>query len=82
MGIEKEKIEKIEEKNAIKKEEIEIEEEEEEEEEEGSDEYVYISRTGSKYHGSPQCGRMRTSTCVSLKEAESQGLEPCMRCYG
>ena len=58
------------------------EEEEEEEEDDGNTEYVYISRTGSKYHGSPQCGRMRTSTCVSLKEAESQGLEPCMRCYG
>ena len=45
------------------------------------DEYVYISRTGSKYHGSPQCGRMRTSTMVSIKEAESLGLEPCMKCY-
>ena len=57
------------------------EEEEEEEENERENEYVYISRTGSKYHGSSQCGRMRSSTMVSLREAESLGLEPCMKCY-
>ena len=73
-------IESDEEDEENKDEDIEIEEEEEEEEEENS-EYVYISRTGSKYHGSPQCGRMKVSTCVSLREAESLGLEPCMKCY-
>ena len=65
----------------LKENETKDDDEEEEEEEEGCDEYVYISRTGSKYHGSPQCGRMRTSTMVSIKEAESLGLEPCMKCY-
>ena len=45
------------------------------------EEYVYISRTGSKYHGRPQCGRMKTSTKVTLSKAESLGLTPCMKCY-
>ena len=45
------------------------------------EEYVYISRTGSKYHGRPQCGRMKSSTKVTLSKAESLGLTPCMKCY-
>ena len=59
----------------------EVVDEEEEEEAEGDEEFVYISRTGSKYHGNPECGRMKISTMVSRKKAESLGLEPCMRCY-
>ena len=43
--------------------------------------YVYISRTGAKYHGRPQCGRMKESTRVTLTKAESLGLTPCMKCY-
>ena len=85
---------KVDIKNNDSEEEEEIEEEEEaeeendvedyndeEEEEDGDDEYVYISRTGFKYHGSPQCGRMKSSTMVTRKKAESLGLEPCMKCY-
>ena len=48
---------------------------------EREEEYVYISRTGSKYHGRPTCGRMKTSTRVTLSKAEAMGLGPCMKCY-
>ena len=45
------------------------------------EEYVYISRTGYKYHGRPQCGRMKSSTRVTLSKAEAMGLGPCLKCY-
>ena len=45
------------------------------------EEYVYISATGKKYHGRPTCGRMKSSTRVSLKRAEAMGLGPCLKCY-
>ena len=54
---------------------------EEEDDIEEEDEYVYISRTGYKYHGYSTCGRMKTSTRVTLSKAESMGLEPCKKCY-
>ena len=48
---------------------------------EEEEEYVYISRTGKKYHGRPTCGRMKSSTKVSKKRAEAMGLDPCLKCY-
>jgi hypothetical protein len=45
------------------------------------EEYVYISRTGSKYHGRPTCGRMKSSSKVTISKAEALGLTPCMKCY-
>jgi len=45
------------------------------------DRYVYISRTGKKYHGKRICGRMKSSKRVTLSRAESIGLSPCLRCY-
>ena len=45
------------------------------------EEYVYVSKTGSKYHGRPQCGRMKSSTKMTLSRAKSLGLGPCMKCY-
>ena len=45
------------------------------------EEYVYISATGKKYHGRPQCGRMKSSTKVTVSKARNLGLEPCMKCY-
>ena len=45
------------------------------------EEYVYISATGSKYHGRSTCGRMKTSSRVTLSKAEAMGLGPCMKCY-
>lgn len=43
--------------------------------------YVYISRTGKKYHGRKMCGRMKTSKRVTLSRAEGIGLSPCLKCY-
>ena len=57
------------------------EKEEESEENEEEEEYVYVSRTGCKYHGYSNCGRMMFSTKMTLEEAERMGLEPCMKCY-
>ena len=48
---------------------------------EREEEYVYISKTGSKYHGRAQCGRMKTSTKVTITRAKALGLGPCMKCY-
>ena len=45
------------------------------------EEYVYISRTGSKYHGRPTCGRMKSSSKVTISKAKALGLTPCMKCY-
>ena len=45
------------------------------------EEYVYISATGHKYHGRSQCGRMKSSSRVTISRAEAMGLTPCMRCY-
>ena len=50
-------------------------------EEEEREEYVYISRTGAKYHGRPTCGRMKTSSKVTISKAKALGLTPCMKCY-
>jgi len=50
-------------------------------EEEEEEEYVYISATGKKYHGRPTCGRMKSSTRVTIKRAEAMGLGPCRKCY-
>ena len=51
------------------------------EREEEREEYVYISRTGAKYHGRPTCGRMKTSSKVTISKAKALGLTPCMKCY-
>ena len=48
---------------------------------EKKEEYVYISATGHKYHGRPQCGRMKSSSKLTISRAEALGLTPCMRCY-
>ena len=42
---------------------------------------VWIPRTGSKYHRTPDCGGMNSPTQVSRSEAISMGYEPCKRCY-
>ena len=43
--------------------------------------YVFVSATGKKYHGRPQCGRMKTSRKVTLSNAAAMGLGPCLKCY-
>lgn len=42
---------------------------------------VWIPRTGSKYHRTPDCSGMNSPTQVSRSEAISMGYEPCKRCY-
>lgn len=42
--------------------------------------YVWIPKTGSKYHRSETCGRMKNPRQVPLQEAKDAGYEPCSRC--
>ena len=42
--------------------------------------YVYISRTGIKYHFKSKCGRMQSSKRVIIFEAKAMGLDACTRC--
>lgn len=48
-----------------------------------SDESVWLSETGSKYHNKPNCGTMSADKAkeISKDEAVSKGLEPCKKCY-
>ncbi|WP_294464542.1 hypothetical protein [uncultured Anaerofustis sp.] len=43
--------------------------------------YVYISRTGSKYHSNKYCSHMRKPNKVTIKKAKSTGYTPCKKCY-
>lgn len=43
--------------------------------------YVYISRTGEKYHLSAKCSNMRSPKKVSLKNAKKRGYTRCKKCY-
>ena len=52
---------------------------------EGVDEtgtYVWISKTGTKYHLYPDCSNMKTATLICKDDAEEAGYEPCSLCYG
>lgn len=42
--------------------------------------YVWIPNTGSKYHMSGTCGRMRNPRQVPIQEAENAGYTPCSKC--
>lgn len=44
---------------------------------------VWISATGSKYHSTPDCGKMDPSSAyqMSVSEAEAQGYGPCSKCF-
>lgn len=43
--------------------------------------YVWIPKTGSKYHKSSTCSGMKGPRKVTVKEAISAGYEPCSKCY-
>ena len=45
-----------------------------------NDDTVYISKTGKRYHTTPDCSGMRTARKVTLSEAISRGLTPCRDC--
>lgn len=42
--------------------------------------YVWVSKSGKKYHYSPSCSNMKNPSEVTLDEALSRGLEPCKKC--
>jgi hypothetical protein len=44
--------------------------------------YVWVSRTGEKYHVDPGCSSMQTVTAMTVEEAEAAGYEPCKICAG
>lgn len=50
---------------------------------ETSQQQVWLSATGSKYHSIPDCGNMDPSRArqVSLSDAQSQGYEACKKCW-
>lgn len=43
--------------------------------------YVYVSKSGSKYHSKADCSNMKNAEKITLKEAKDRGLSPCKRCY-
>ena len=43
--------------------------------------YVWIPRTGSKYHKSSRCSNMRSPSKVSLSAAKSLGYTKCSKCW-
>lgn len=49
----------------------------------GSEDQVWVSATGSKYHSRNNCGTMNpdTATQMTRSEAEAKGLTPCKKCY-
>ena len=48
---------------------------------ETSSETVWISKTGSKFHKSANCGNIQYPTQTTKQQAERQGYEPCKNCY-
>lgn len=49
--------------------------------EEETEEMVWISNTGSKYHSKPDCSRMKNPSLISREAAEQQNREACKNCY-
>ena len=43
--------------------------------------YVWIPRTGSKYHAKSSCSNMNDPSYVSINEAIYLGYDPCSKCY-
>ncbi len=43
--------------------------------------YVWIPKTGSKYHKTSTCSGMKSPRKVTLKEAKRRGYKPCSKCY-
>lgn len=44
--------------------------------------YVWVSRTGEKYHENPHCSNMQTVTAMTVEEAIAAGYEACNICCG
>ena len=49
-----------------------------------SEQTVYVSQTGKKYHSDIYCSRLYTSNEIyemTLSEAKSKGIEACSKCW-
>lgn len=44
--------------------------------------YVYIPRTGRRYHKDFRCSGMKEPGYVSVSTAKKRGFTPCKKCYG
>ena len=42
---------------------------------------VWITKSGKKYHSTPNCSQMRSPVEIDLLEAIEKGYEPCGKCY-
>lgn len=49
----------------------------------GSEQMVWISATGSKYHSIPDCGNMNPDKAYQepVSQALEEGYEPCKKCF-
>lgn len=46
-----------------------------------SNEMVWVSKTGSKYHSKSSCSNMKNPSQITKEEAIRRGLEPCSKCH-
>lgn len=51
------------------------------EESEPQSETVWLSRTGNKYHSTPDCGNTKDPIPATLSDAIQSGREPCSKCW-
>lgn len=51
------------------------------EEPETQSETVWLSRSGNKYHSTPNCGNMKDPIPSALNDALQNGREPCSKCW-
>lgn len=49
---------------------------------EESQEMVWISKTGKRYHSNPDCSGMKSPRQITLEEAKQRNLTPCKNCVG
>lgn len=40
-----------------------------------------LSVTGTKYHATPHCSKMKHPVALSIEDAQAQGYEPCQKCW-
>lgn len=46
-----------------------------------TEEMVYISSTGSKYHSNQYCSNMNSPRQIAISEAKNRGYTACKKCY-
>ena len=43
--------------------------------------YVYVTKSGKKYHNNPNCSNMKNPIKISITEAKQSGRDACSNCY-